>query len=72
MGFAEVEPGQSAPGANMVPPGLSDTPEKRRLLRLLARLDSPRIKALAPGRTSCAAAPPCPNEVCADYVSDID
>jgi hypothetical protein len=44
MGFAEVEPGQSAPGANTVPPGLSDTPEKRRLLRRLARLDSPRIK----------------------------
>ncbi len=27
MGFAEVEPGQSAPGANTVPPGLSDTPK---------------------------------------------
>jgi DNA-binding XRE family transcriptional regulator len=47
MGFAEVEPGQSAPGVNTVPPGLSDTPEKRRLLRRLARLDSPKIKALA-------------------------
>ena len=47
MGFAEVEPGHSAPGVNTVPPGLSDTPEKRRLLRRLARLDSPRIKALA-------------------------
>jgi hypothetical protein len=47
MGFAEVEPGQSAAGANTVPPGLNDTSEKRRLLRLLARLDSPRIKALA-------------------------
>jgi hypothetical protein len=47
MGFAEVELGQSAPGANTVPPGLNDTPEKRRLLRRLARLDSPRIKALA-------------------------
>ncbi len=47
MGFADVEPGQSAPGAHAVPPGLNDTPEKRRLLRRLARLDSPRIKALA-------------------------
>jgi len=47
MGFAEVEAKQSAPGATTVPPGLSDTPEKRRLLRRLARLDSPRIKALA-------------------------
>lgn len=47
MGFTEVGPGQIAPGANTVPPGLSDTPEKRRLLRCLARLDSPRIKALA-------------------------
>jgi DNA-binding XRE family transcriptional regulator len=47
MGFAEVGPGQSAPGANTMPPGLNDTPEKRRLLRRLARLDSPKIKALA-------------------------
>jgi hypothetical protein len=47
MGFAEVELGQSAPGVNTVPPGMNDTPEKRRLLRRLARLDSPRIKALA-------------------------
>ncbi|MDY7233322.1 helix-turn-helix domain-containing protein [Hyalangium rubrum] len=47
MGFAEVEPGQSVPGAHAVLPGLNDTPEKRRLLRRLARLDSPRIKTLA-------------------------
>ncbi|HEX8703145.1 MAG TPA: helix-turn-helix transcriptional regulator [Myxococcaceae bacterium] len=47
MGFAEMEPEQRAPGTNTVPPGLNDTPEKRRLLRRLARLDSPRIKALA-------------------------
>jgi transcriptional regulator with XRE-family HTH domain len=47
MGFAEVEPGQSAPKANTVPPGLNDTPEKRRLLRRLACLDSPQIKTLA-------------------------
>lgn len=47
MGFAEVEPGHSAHGVNTVPPGLKDTPEKRRLLRRLARLDRPRIKALA-------------------------
>ncbi|MDY7225734.1 helix-turn-helix transcriptional regulator [Hyalangium rubrum] len=47
MGFAEVELGKSVPGVNTVPPGLMDTPEKRRLLRRLARLDSLRIKALA-------------------------
>jgi hypothetical protein len=47
MGFSEVEPGQSIPRASTVPPSLSDTPEKRRLLRRLARLDSPRINALA-------------------------
>ncbi len=47
MGFAEVDPGQSVPRANSVPLGLSDTPEKRRLLHRLARLDSPRIKALS-------------------------
>jgi hypothetical protein len=47
LGFAEVELGQSAPGASTMPPGLNDTPEKRRLLRRVARLDSPRIKALA-------------------------
>jgi hypothetical protein len=47
MGFSELEPSQSIPGANAVPLGLSDTPAKRRLLRRLARLDSPRIKVLA-------------------------
>jgi transcriptional regulator with XRE-family HTH domain len=47
MGFSEVELGQSAPGASPVPPGLDDTPEKRRLLRRLARLDRPRLKALS-------------------------
>jgi transcriptional regulator with XRE-family HTH domain len=47
MGFAEVELGQSPPRANTVPPGLNDTPEMRRLLRRLARLDNARIKALA-------------------------
>ncbi len=46
MGFSPVAPWQEASGAGTVPPGLNDTPEKRRLLRLLARLDSPRIKAL--------------------------
>jgi transcriptional regulator with XRE-family HTH domain len=46
MGFSEVGPSQSAQ-ALAVPPGVSDTPEKRRLLRRLACLDSPRIKALA-------------------------
>ncbi|WP_245767825.1 helix-turn-helix domain-containing protein [Stigmatella erecta] len=47
MGFAEVEPRQQAPGTNTVPPGLIDTPEKRRLLRRLARLDRPRITILS-------------------------
>jgi transcriptional regulator with XRE-family HTH domain len=47
MGFSELEPAQSVPGASMVPPGLKDTPEKRRLLHRLARLDRPRIRALA-------------------------
>ena len=47
MGFSELEPLQSAPGTSTVSPGLNDTPEKRRLLRRLARLDSPKIKALA-------------------------
>jgi transcriptional regulator with XRE-family HTH domain len=47
MGFSPLESPQNSPGANTVPPGLSDTPEKRRLLRRLARLDSPRLKALA-------------------------
>jgi hypothetical protein len=44
MGFSEVEPSQSAPGASTAPPDLKDTPDTRRLLRLLGRLDSPRIK----------------------------
>jgi len=47
MGFSELELSQRVPGASTVPPGVNDTPEKRRLLRRLARLDSPRIKALA-------------------------
>ncbi|MDY7226983.1 helix-turn-helix transcriptional regulator [Hyalangium rubrum] len=47
MGFTEVEPRQNAPEANTMPPGINDTPEKRRLLRRLARLDTPRIKVLA-------------------------
>jgi hypothetical protein len=47
MGFSKLEPLQNAPGASTVPPGLNDTPEKRRLLRRRARLDSPKIKALA-------------------------
>jgi transcriptional regulator with XRE-family HTH domain len=47
MGFSPVEPSQSAPGASTVLPGLNNTPEKRRLLRRLTRLDSPRLKALS-------------------------
>ena len=47
MGFSPVAPWQEASGVGTVPPGLNDTPEKRRLLRRLARLDTPRIKALS-------------------------
>ena len=47
MGFSPVAPWQDASGAGTVPPGLNDTPEKRRLLRRLARLDSPRLKVLS-------------------------
>jgi len=31
----------------MLPPGVNDTPEKRRLLRRLAYLDSPQVKTLS-------------------------
>lgn len=55
MGFAPMAP--QAPGASTVPPGLKDTPEERRLLRLLARLNRPRLRVvlrlvalLVPGR----------------------
>jgi transcriptional regulator with XRE-family HTH domain len=47
MGFSPVEALHSSPGASPVPPGLNDTPEKRRLLRRLARLDRPRITILS-------------------------
>ena len=59
MGFSPLESPQNAPGASMLPPGINDTPEKRRLLRRLAHLDSPKIKTLArlvafllPGRSA--------------------
>jgi transcriptional regulator with XRE-family HTH domain len=47
MGFSPADQLQDAPGPSMVPPGLNDTPEKRRLLRRLARLDSSRLKTLS-------------------------
>jgi hypothetical protein len=47
MGFSPLVPPQNSPGASMLPPGINDTPEKRRLLRRLARLDSPQIKTLS-------------------------
>jgi hypothetical protein len=49
MGFARTveRPQEDDPRASTVPPGLSNTPEKRRLLRRLARLDGPRIKILS-------------------------
>jgi len=47
MGFSPVEPPRNAPGASVLPPGVNDTPEKRRLLRRLARLDSPQVKTLS-------------------------
>jgi transcriptional regulator with XRE-family HTH domain len=47
MGFSELNLTQSDPRATTVPAGLNDTPEKRRLLRRLARLDGSRINALS-------------------------
>jgi transcriptional regulator with XRE-family HTH domain len=47
MGFSPMEPPQNSPGASLLSPGLNDTPEKRRLLRGLARLDAPQVKALS-------------------------
>jgi transcriptional regulator with XRE-family HTH domain len=47
MGFSPVEPPQNSPGASMLPPGVNDTPEKRRLLRRLAHLESPQVKTLS-------------------------
>lgn len=47
MGFSPMEPPQNSPGASMLPPGVTDTPEKRRLLRRLARLESPQVKTLS-------------------------
>lgn len=47
MGFSELGPAQTPLRACMVPPSLSDAPEKRRLLRRLARLDRQKFKALA-------------------------
>jgi hypothetical protein len=49
MGFAAMveRPQQDDPRVSKVPPGLNKTPEARRLLRLLARLDRPRIRLLS-------------------------
>jgi len=47
MGFSPVEPPQNSPGASMLPPGVNDTPEKRRLLRGLVHLESPQVKTLS-------------------------
>jgi transcriptional regulator with XRE-family HTH domain len=50
MGFSPMEPPQNSlnsPGASMLPPGVNDTPEKRRLLRRLARLESQQVKILS-------------------------
>lgn len=48
MGFAPLGPPQPPPpGASMLPPGINDTPEKRRLLRRLACLDRPQVKTLS-------------------------
>ena len=59
MGFSPLAPPQNAPGASMLPPGINDTPEKRRLLRRLACLDRPQVKTLSrlvgflvPGRSA--------------------
>jgi len=47
MGFSELGPLQSAPGASWVLPSLSNSPETRRLLHRIQRLNSPRIKLLS-------------------------
>jgi transcriptional regulator with XRE-family HTH domain len=47
MGFSPMEPPQNSPGASMLPPGVNDTPEKRRLLRGLVHLESPQVKTLS-------------------------
>jgi transcriptional regulator with XRE-family HTH domain len=47
MGFSPMEPPQNVPKASVLPLSVNDTPEKRRLLRRLARLDSPEVKALS-------------------------
>jgi transcriptional regulator with XRE-family HTH domain len=47
VGFSPLEPSQSVPEASALPLGVNDTPEKRLLLRRLARLDRPRVKALS-------------------------
>jgi hypothetical protein len=40
-------PQEDGPRASTVPPGLNDTPEKRRLLRLLTRLDRSKLTLLS-------------------------
>jgi hypothetical protein len=46
MGFSALPPPQHAPEASPVPPGLEETPDTRRLLRLLGRLNRARIQLL--------------------------
>jgi len=47
MGMAPIDgPGRSSPWADEVPEGLDDTPEMRRLLRSLRRLNRPQLKLM--------------------------
>lgn len=46
MGFSPLPPPQHAREASPVPPGLEDTPDTRRLLRLLGHLNRSRIQLL--------------------------
>lgn len=46
MGFSPLPPPQHAPEPSPVPPGLVDTPDTRRLLRLLGRLQGLQLKLI--------------------------
>ena len=46
MGFSPLPSPQHAPEATPVPSGMEDNPDTRRLLRLLGRLNRPRIQLL--------------------------
>jgi transcriptional regulator with XRE-family HTH domain len=47
MGFSPLPPPQHASEASPVPPGMRDTPDMRRLLRYLGRLDGRKVRLLS-------------------------